>query len=256
MKPKRRADKRSSGRVALNRALSKLGILSRARAVEAIRGGRIRVDGRLVTDPAVMVVPEHANITVNGDLRQRGRWRTILLHKPRGVVTTSRDPEGRPTVYDVLGGAGRGLIAVGRLDLATSGLLLMTNDTQLANWITSPINAVPRVYVATARGKLDQSDVVSLTSGIETDAGHLRAHSVELRKTSSRESHLTVELREGRNREIRRLFKAIGHEIVRLKRVGLGELELGSLAPGEWRELSHADVAAGFPGAPIKGPAR
>src|SRR6185369_13804776 len=114
-------------------------------------------------------------------------WRAILFHKPRGVVTTRSDPEGRRTVYDVLGGVGRGLRAVGRLDLATSGLLLLTTDTQLANWIADPSNAVPRLYAVTVRGRVEPTDMALLTGR------------VTLRKSSARESHLLVELREGRN---------------------------------------------------------
>ncbi len=133
--------------VSLNRALSKLGILSRAQATEAIRAGRVKVDGRVVTNPATSVVPERARITVDGTRRTRASWRTILFHKPRGVVTTRQDPEGRPTIYDIIGPSARGLIAVGRLDLATSGLLLLTTDTRLAHRITDPGNAVPRVVL-------------------------------------------------------------------------------------------------------------
>src|SRR5438067_9617415 len=142
-----RGSKRSD--VPLARALSKLGILSRAQATDAIRAGRVRVDGRIVRDPARRVIPERAVLAVDDEPRTRAAWRTILFHKPRGVVTTRRDPEGRRTVYDVLGDAAHGLNAVGRLDLATSGLLLLTSDTQLANWVTDPANAVPRVYVVT-----------------------------------------------------------------------------------------------------------
>jgi 16S rRNA U516 pseudouridylate synthase RsuA-like enzyme len=155
-----------------------------------------------------------------------------VFHKPRGVVTTSRDPEGRPTIYDVLGDAGRGLIAAGRLDLASSGLLVMTNDTQLAHWITDPANAIARLYLVTVRGAL----------GTELPG-------VSIRKRSTRETHLLVELRQGRNREIRKMFESVGHEVTRLKRVQFGGLEIGSLRPGEWRELTPSDVRAAFPGA-------
>jgi 23S rRNA pseudouridine2605 synthase len=241
--------KRLPDRVALNRALSKLGILSRAQATLAIRAGRVRVGGHVVRDPAHLVVPERADIAVDGELRRRRAWRTILFHKPRGVVTTRRDPEGRRTIYDVIGEEGRGLIAVGRLDRATSGLLLMTSDTQLAHWITDPANAVPRIYVVTVRGALTESDVVQvLTAGVVSGRERLRAENVAILKASGRESHLTVELHEGKYREVRRLFDAIGHEVTRLKRVTLGGVELGSLEPGRWRELSREDVGAAFPG--------
>ena len=141
--------------VPLNRALSKLGILSRARATAAIAAGRVRVNGKTVTDPAALVIPERVRIEVDGEVRRRGAWRTILLHKPRGVVTTRRDPQGRPTVFDLLGDEAEGLVAVGRLDLATTGLLLLTTDTRLADWITAPQNQTPRVYVVTAREDLE-----------------------------------------------------------------------------------------------------
>jgi 23S rRNA pseudouridine2605 synthase len=227
-------------RVALNRALSKLGILSRAQATEAIRAGRIRVDGRVVVDPAHLIVPERARITVDGETRARARWRTILFHKPRGVVTTRRDPERRRTIYDVLGDEGRDVRAVGRLDLASTGLLLLTTDTQLANWITDPANGVSRVYVVTVRGDLMPAALTDLP-----------AARVTLRKSSGRESHLTVELDEGKNRQVRRMFAAIGHEVTRLKRVRLGGLELGALEPGMWREVTRSELRAAFPGARI-----
>jgi 23S rRNA pseudouridine2605 synthase len=227
--------------VALNRALSKLGILSRSQATDAIRAGRVRVDGRVVCDPAHPIVPERARIAVDEQPHRRAAWRTVLFHKPRGVVTTRRDPEGRRTIYDVLGDDARGLIPVGRLDLATTGLLLLTTDTRLANWLTDPENGIPRVYVVTVRGEVTPADLSDLPA----------AH-VTLRKASSRESHLIVELREGRNRQVRRMFETIGHEVTRLKRVSLGGLELSALEPGQSRELSRAEVRAAFPGAPLR----
>jgi pseudouridine synthase len=234
--------------VPLDRALSKLGILSRAQAREAIFAGRVEVDGSLVDDPATLVVPERVTISVDREPRQRAEWRTILLNKPRGVVTTRRDPEGRRTVYDVIGDAARGLVPIGRLDLATTGLILLTSDTQLANHITDPANGVERVYVVTARGRVDDDDVAALTRGVDSGRDRLRAASVVVRKLSERESHLTVELREGKNREIRRLFDAIGHEVVRLKRIRMGRLELGTLEPGQWRDVSLGETRAAFSG--------
>jgi 23S rRNA pseudouridine2605 synthase len=236
----------------LNRALSKLGILSRARATAAIRAGRVRVDGRVETNPRRLVVPERARLTVDEVEEAARPWRTLLLHKPRGVVTTSNDPEKRTTVFDLIarqGGDVRGLVAVGRLDLATTGLLLLTTDTQLANRLTDPDYAVPRVYVVTVRGRVTADDAVRLEHGIGRGASRMTASSVTVRKASGRETHLVVELREGRNREVRRLFASIGHDVTRLKRMAFGRLELGDLAPGKWRELSRDDVVHAFHGA-------
>lgn len=233
-------------RVPLVRALSKLGALSRSQAGDAIRDGRVRVEGRVVRDQARLVDPARARIDVDGRRHVPPDWRTVLLHKPKGVVTSSRDPEGRPTVFDVLGDAGRGLVAVGRLDLASSGLLLLTTDTHLAAWLTDPAHAIPRSYVVTVRGRVDASALDRLTAGVSDRGETLRAAAAVLLKASGRESHLTVELRQGRNREIRRLFDAIGHEVTRLKRVGFGPLDLGDVPPGAWRDLSREDIGGAF----------
>ena len=238
------------GRVALNRALSKLGILSRSQATAAILAGRVRVDGRVVREPAHPVVPERARLEVDEERRRPAAWRTLLFHKPRGIVTTRRDPEGRRTVFDVVGEAGAGLNAVGRLDRATSGLLLLTTDTRLAHWITDPANAVPRVYLVSVRGKVTDAQMAALRDGVVSGRDRLHAAAVTSRRLSGRESHLVVELREGKNREVRRLFEAIGHEVTRLKRVSVGSLELGDLEPGEWRDLTRDELRAVFPDAP------
>jgi 23S rRNA pseudouridine2605 synthase len=226
------------GRVPLVRALSKLGIASRSEAHTRVRLGQVTVEGAVVTDPALLVVPERARIAVAGEEAKRPVWRTILLNKPRGVVTTRRDPEGRRTVFDLLGDEARGLVAVGRLDLASSGLLLLTTDTQLANRLTDPASAVVRRYVVTVRGAMTDAEAARMTSGI---AG-LHAHSVVVRKRSARETHLIVELVEGKNREIRRLCGSVGHEVTALKRIAFGGLELGDLAPGAWRPVSREEA--------------
>lgn len=228
------------GKVPLNRALSKLGVLSRTQATEAIRGGRVRVDGRVVRTPAALLTPETARIELDERAVTASSWRTLLFYKPRGVVTTRRDPDGRPTVYDVLGAAGHGVAAVGRLDFATSGLLLLTSDTQLANWLSDPINAIPRLYVVTVRGRVAPEALSQL------------AATVTLRKASARESHLLVELREGKNRQVRRMFSDLGHEVRALKRVKFGPLELGALTPGAHREISRKEMANAFPRAPLR----
>ncbi|HEX3530388.1 MAG TPA: pseudouridine synthase [Thermoanaerobaculia bacterium] len=182
----------------------------------------------------------------------RPRPRTILLHKPRGVVTTRSDPEGRPTVYTCLEGPEAGdlihLIPIGRLDAATTGLLLLTNDTRLAAWITDPVNAVPRIYLVTVRGELSDATAQRLETGIEDEGEPLFARKVTIRKRSRRETHLILELTEGKNREIRRLLAAVGHEVTRLKRVSFGGLELGDLPPGKWRDVTEQELREAFPG--------
>lgn len=239
--------------VPLARALSKLGLASRAEAKRLIVDGRVSVNGKVVTKPAMPVIPERVRISIEGtsaigaharpgpatrhvsaaqDVRA-GR-RVILFHKPRGTLTTRRDPEGRRTVFDVLGEAGRGLVAVGRLDLASTGLLIFTNDTQLAHRLTDPAHRVLRRYVVTVRGRVAPETAQKIESGDLVPG--LAASRVEIRKASGRETHLIVELTEGRNRELRRLFTAAGHEPTRIHRIAFGEYELGDLQPGQWRE--------------------
>ena len=172
---------------------------------------------------------------------------TIALHKPRGVVTTRRDPEGRKTVYDLITDLAAHVVPVGRLDFATSGLLLLTNDTRFANWLTNPDNEVPRVYLVTVRGRVTEAEAATLEEGIRSRNDLLRARGVTIRKASNRESLLIVELVEGRNREIRRMMSAIGHEVTRLRRVQIGGLTIDGLAPGQWRPLSPAELRRAFP---------
>lgn len=240
------------GRVPLERALSKLGLASRAEARALVRAGRVAVDGRPVTDPLFEVVPERARIEIDGRRAERPRPVTILLHKPRGVVTTRSDPEGRPTVYGCLEGLDAHVVPVGRLDAATSGLLLLTNDTRFADWVTDPRNEVPRVYLVTVRGELSEETARRLEEGVEDEGETLAARSVAVRKRSKRETHLVVELTEGKNREIRRMLGAVGHEVTKLKRVSFGGLELGNLEPGRWREVTAEELLESFPRAPLR----
>jgi 23S rRNA pseudouridine2605 synthase len=204
-----------------------------------ILAGRVTVAGRIVRDPATPVVLA-ARIAIDGRRRGRLPRRTIVLHKPRGVITTRRDPEGRRTVFDLLGDEAEGLVAAGRLDLATTGLLILTTETQLANRLTDPANGFIRRYVVTVRGEVTDEHARVMKDGIDG----MRAHSVFIRKRSKRETHLTVELTEGKNREVRRLCEAAGHEVTRLKRIAFGPIELGDLSPGEWRELTQTEEDA------------
>jgi len=236
------------GYVPLERALSKLGTASRTVSRQWILDGKVKVNGALRKDPLFPVIPERAKIEIEERPVAKAPHRTFLLHKPRGVVTTRSDEKGRPTVFSLIPEPGLHLIAVGRLDWATSGLLLLTNDTRLADWLSDPGSAISRTYLVTVRGKVTEESLERLRRGL-LDAGEkLRPEEIILRKASGRESHLTVRLTEGKNREVRRMFSALSHEVTRLRRVAYGALELGNLEPGKYRELSRDELDRTFLG--------
>lgn len=240
------------GFVPLERALSKLGLASRTQAKRWIEEGRVRVDGILRKNAGFSVFPERAKIEIDGLEAQASGSRTYLLYKPRGTVTTHSDEKGRPTVFSLISGLKGHWIAVGRLDWATSGLLLVTTDSRLASWLTDPLNGVQRTYLVSVRGEMSEEKLKRMIEGVEEGGDLLHAEEVILRKASQKESHLTIYLHEGKNREIRRMLSALGHEVTRLKRVAYGKLELGSLEPGEYRELSAKQLKAAFPGIQMK----
>ncbi len=246
---------RDYGKVPLERALSKLGAASRSQTREWALKGRLQVNGRTVRDPQYMVSPEKDKFTVDGKPMQKDSWQAIMLNKPKAVVTTASDEKGRRTVYDLLPPELRNLHPMGRLDLATTGLLILTNDTRLSSYLTDPANAILRTYIVTVAGEVTGPELAKAAAGI-TDAGELlKPAGITLRKASGRESHLTVELTEGKNREIRRLFSAIGHEVTSLKRVAFGPLQLGALEPGQFRRLTKAELnVKETPAAPVKRP--
>jgi len=243
-----RTVRRTTGAVSLERALSKLGLASRAEARALIRQGRVSVDGRTLINPSLRIEPERVSIAIDGEARHAFTAPlTIVLHKPRGYLTTRSDPEGRQTIYELLLDLPRRVIPVGRLDLATSGLLILTNDTQFGNWLTDPASEIPRVYLVTVRGEVSDEVLSRLITGVTSGRDRLAAAAAIVRKRSKRESHLTITLTEGKNREIRRLFDAVDHPVTQLRRVQFGGLKLGTLAPGQWREVGAEELRAAFP---------
>jgi 23S rRNA pseudouridine2605 synthase len=243
---------RHAAKVPLVRALSKLGYASRSQAYELVRAGRVEVNGHVATDPALRVAPGLTRIQISGADVEPVPWICIALNKPRKVVTSRGDPEGRATVYDFIADLSTRVVPVGRLDFASTGLLLLTSDTQLADWLTDPASGIVRRYVVTVRGELHDASVQMLKAGVRDRGETLTAAAIDIIKRSKRETHMIVELTEGKNREIRRMLKGAGHEVTRLKRIAFGGIELGNLAPGKWRHILADEMHAAFPTAPLR----
>jgi len=227
----------------LARVLSKRGICSRSQGERLAREGRVRVDGRIVRDPEFPIAG-HERIEVDDGAVQAVAPVYIAMNKPRGIVVSAADERGRDTVYSLLDGAGLPWLGpVGRLDKASEGLLLLSNDTAWAAGITEPATHVPKTYHVQVAGQPDVATIAAMCEGV-VDAGEtLRAASASLLRQGERNAWLEVTLDEGRNRHIRRLLAALGFDVLRLVRVAIGDLVLGDLAKGQWRHLGDAEVA-------------
>jgi len=238
-----------SDTIQLYRALSKLGYASRTQALALIKNGEILIHNKPCTDPEMPVSLTHTKIFHHNHLIQKEELLVLLFYKPRSIITSRKDDQNRPTVYSLLPDEFQKLHCVGRLDYATSGLLLLTNNTLLSSWLTDPGNGVRRVYLVTVRGFVTPDTISKMIQGISDDGEMLKSDDVVIRKSSRRESHLIITLTEGKNREIRRMCKSIGHEVTKLKRVSYGPLSLGDLSPGEFRVLYNEELANVFPDA-------
>ena len=236
------------GTVSVARGLSKLGVCSRSEGERLVEAGRVRINGRIVRDVSTRIVPERDVIEVDGKRVGRAERVYLALNKPRGLVTTRDDPQGRATIYECLAGAPLPFVApVGRLDKASEGLLLLTNDSRWSANLLDPRSHVDKVYHAQLRGLVDDSLISHTAAGIvEPETGQkLTVKRVSLLRTGSRSSAwVEITLDEGKNRHIRRLFAALGVEVLRLVRVAIGPLTLGTLAKGEWRRLTEDEVRA------------
>ncbi|MEI2700987.1 MAG: pseudouridine synthase [Baekduia sp.] len=222
--------------------LAHAGVASRRASEVVIAAGRVTVDGQIVTDPARAI--DGQEVRVDGEIvpAPAGEREVWLVHKPVGVVSTASDTHGRPVVTDLVDAPGRRLYPVGRLDLDSSGLLLLTDDGGLANRLTHPRYEVPKTYVVTVSGRPTAAALRSLREGVVLDDGPTAPAQVRETGHSRETATLEIVLREGRNRQVRRMCDAVGHPVVALRRQAFGPLRLGSLAPGAARRLSAAEV--------------
>lgn len=233
----------------LNRFLSISGVASRRAADELIRQGRVEINGRVVAELGTQVEPGHDEVRVDGRrIRSAPDRRYLVLNKPRGVVTTRVDPQGRTTVVDLLARAGiRGYFyPIGRLDYDSEGLLLLTNDGAFAERVAHPRYHLERTYEAIVEGVPDGRDLDRLRRGIDLEGRRTRPARVRLLRSmhskGGEQSLLEITLREGRNRQVRRMCDAIAHPVARLTRTRLGSLALGRMKPGAVRDLTPAEV--------------
>ena len=242
------------GGIRLQKILSQAGIASRRAAESLIAEGRVTVNGQTVREMGVKADPAADDIRVDGRrVKAAARQRYILLYKPAGYVTTRSDPQRRRTVIDLIGGVRDYVYPVGRLDYDTEGLLLLTNDGELAAMLTHPRHEVERTYEARVAGLPDEDALERLRSGIPLDGRRTLPADVKLltRGTTKaghydrgkeRDAVLLITIREGRNRQVRRMLEAVGHPVGKLKRTKIGPIGDRYLKPGEWRELTAAEV--------------
>jgi 23S rRNA pseudouridine2605 synthase len=228
----------------LQKILAKAGVASRRKAEEIIRQGRVAVDGRVVTELGLRIDADHHQVTVDGNPLTHGERKIyILMNKPPGYVTTLRDPQGRPIVTSLLHDIAERVFPVGRLDLDTEGALLLTNDGDLAQKIQHPSFEVNKTYEATVKGQPSKAKLLQLADGIELEG--CRTWPAEVKVLQQRERHtvIRITIHEGKKRQVRKMFDAIGHKVISLKRTAYGRLPLGDLAAGQYRLLGDTDIA-------------
>jgi 23S rRNA pseudouridine2605 synthase len=233
----------------LNAFLARSGVASRRAADKLISSGAVKVNGRVPPPDGLLIDPDHDQVTVDGRaVRPLTTHRYLMLNKPLGAITTAKDEAGRTTVLDVVGDEGMGghrLFPVGRLDADATGLLLLTDDGDLAHRLTHPRYEIPKEYVVVVGGSPNTNDLEKLRGGVKLDDGMTAPAEVEvLRVMPGPMAELRLVIREGRHRQVRRMLLAVGHRVQSLRRVAFGPLKLGRLKVGGWRVLVSAEVEA------------
>ena len=226
----------------LERVISKAGVGSRTDARRWIAAGRVEVNGKRIQTPDYWVDFARDKVTLDGKPVRPGRKVYLLLYKPKGYLTTYKDPEGRPTVYDLISGLDTWVVPVGRLDLDTSGLLILTNDTQFAERLTNPEHRVPKTYQIKASSVLTGEQLENLRRGVTLSDGPTRAAIVKRLRDTAKYTVIEMTITEGRNRQVRRMVEAVGSKVLKLVRTGIGEIRIGDLRIGTYRPLSGQEI--------------
>lgn len=226
----------------INKYIAQSGITSRRKAEDLIIAGKVKINGKVVTELATDVKSTD-NVTVEGkSVHTTENFVYYKLHKPKGYVSTVSDDKGRKTVMELMRGVHVRVFPVGRLDYDTEGLLLLTNDGDLSNILTRPSSQVEKVYHATIEGVISKDEIKALSSGVEIDGYKTKPCSVVAIEQSSTETKLALTITEGKNRQIRKMFESIGKTVKFLKRVQIGEIRLGGLSRGEYKQLTTKEM--------------
>jgi 23S rRNA pseudouridine2605 synthase len=228
--------------VRLQKYLAEAGVASRRASEQIILAGRVTVNGEAICELGTKIDPAEDRVTVDGQPIRVKRKLYVALHKPRGRVCSRKDEHDRPTIYDLLPAEWRHLASVGRLDFDTEGLLFLTNDGEFALRLTHPRYGVRRRYLATVEGKVDHEMLRRFTRGVVHEDEQLKAERAWLISASHAQSVVELELAEGKNREVRRLFESQGLAVKRLQRTQIGKIKLGELKSGRWRTLTETEI--------------
>jgi 23S rRNA pseudouridine2605 synthase len=228
----------------LHKVMAAAGAGSRRQCEEYIRQGRVTVDGEVVREMGLKVDPAACEVRLDGEKLKLEEHVYYMLNKPRGVISTTRDEMGRPGVVDLVPGTPKRVYPVGRLDADSMGLVLLTNDGELAQKLTHPSYEVRKTYEVRVKGAVAPAVVETLRKGVWLSDGRARVEGVEVKKRRKTVTHLVVTLHEGKNREIRRVMARVGHPVIDLRRTAIGTLRLGDLKVGHHRRLSPAEVAS------------
>ena len=238
------AEYRADG-VRLQKVLAAAGLGSRRRCEELIAQGRVTVDGEAITDQGMRVAPAETVIAVDGKRIHASEGHlTVALHKPKGVISTMSDPKGRPALDSLVSQYEARLFHVGRLYADTTGLILLTNDGELANRLAHPSHGVPKTYVAKVSGRIPRRLPHTLKKGVDLEDGPVAVDACSVLGTSKEASIVEVTLHEGRNRIVRRMFERVGHPVLEISRIRIGPISLGNLAPGQSRVLDPKEMGA------------
>lgn len=230
-------------KVRLQKFLAMAGIASRRACEKLILDGRVQVNGKIVKELGIKVDPDVDEVRVDGEIcRIKMKPVYIIMNKPKGVLTTVKDPFGRPTIIDLLAGVKERVFPVGRLDKDTEGLLIITNDGELSYKLTHPKHQIDKTYIAKVMGVPDEKDIRRLRKGIFLEDGKTAPAKVRILKKGKNFAVLEIIIHEGRKRQVRRMCEAIGYPVLSLRRTHIGNLVLRGLAPGEWRYMTEEEV--------------